>query len=959
MVKALVSVCLCLFLNACGSEQRSELFPYKFQLDDLPNGLRLVTVPTDFPDIVALHVLVNTGSRNEVEPGKSGFAHFFEHMMFRGSENYSSEDQARIFKAVGADRNAYTTDDYTNYHTTFAKEDLETVLELEADRFQKLSYSLEDFRTESQAVLGEYNKNSSDPIQKIFEVVRDTAYQAHPYKHTTMGFLRDIEQMPEQFEYSKEFFKRWYKPEYVTLVVVGDVQRDDVLRLTEKHFGGWERGGYTVEIPQEPPQEGALECHVEWPTPTQPWVVVSFRGPAFSPVDGEMPALDVLGSVGFSESSEIFKKLFVEERKVDTFFNYFIDHKDPYLLMVFARVKDPNDIGYVRDQIISTCESLKETLVSDARLSEVKSNLKYSFASGLDSSAAIADHLAGYVASTRTPATINTLFETYDAVTAESVREMARKYLVTSGRTVCTLTHGEAPDLGDVTVSEVAIEPAEQDAGSTPALAETLDIDADAPDPELAVLMPSSSPLVSFRILFSTGSAADPVGKEGLAYVTSQMVADAATRDRSYDDIIAAFFPMAAGLGVSVDKQMTVFSGTVHRDNLVPFYALAREVLTRPAFDQTDLDRIKSNTVSYIDDGLRRADDEETGKEVLYEEIYAGHPYGHLNVGTISGVESITLDDVKGFYASEYREPFLGLSGGYPDGFAARVASDLTGSFGLAADLVEPDEYAVGIKPISSNRLTIVEKDTRATGIHLGFPIDITRSDPDWVALWMVRSYFGQHRSENSYLYQRLREIRGLNYGDYAYIEYFPNGGAQFHPDPNLGRTSQVFQVWIRPVPPENGPFTFKAMNYELRKLIEEGMSESDFEATRTFLSKFVNILVASQDRQLGYAIDSRFYGTPEFAQYVKDGLTGLTLEDVNRVLRRYLRSDRLQFVVITADAEGFRDAILSDDPTPITYTSPPPDDVLAEDKIIERLKVDLGDVRIVPIDTVFTSRRD
>ena len=958
MVKAFVSVFLFVLLSACGAEQRSELFPYEFQLDDLPNGLRLVTVPTDYPDIVALHVLVNTGSRNEVEPGKSGFAHFFEHMMFRGSENYSSEDQARIFKAVGADRNAYTTDDYTNYHTTFAKEDLETVLELEADRFQRLSYSLEDFRTESQAVLGEYNKNSSDPLTKIFEVVRDTTYQSHPYKHTTMGFLRDIEQMPEQFDYSKEFFQRWYKPEYVTLVVVGDVQREEVLRLTEKHFGGWERGEYTVEIPQESPQQGPLTCHVEWPTPTQPWVVVSFRGPAFSPIDGEMPALDVLGSIGFSESSEIFKKLFVEERKVDTLFSYFIDHKDPYLLMVIARVKDPNDIGYVRDQIISTCERLKNTLVSEERLTEVKSNLKYTFASGLDSSAAIAEHLAGYVASTRTPATINTLFETYDGVTAEGVREMARKDLVTTGRTVCTLTHGDAPDLGEVTVSEVDVEPKERNIGSAPALPDSLDVDADAPNPELAVLMPSNSPLVSFRIVFSSGSATDPNGKEGLAYVTSQMIADAATRERSYDDIIAAFFPMAAGVGVSVDKQMTVFSGTAHRDNLAPFYALAREVLTRPAFDQADLDRIKSNTVSYIDDGLRRADDEETGKEVLYQEIYADHPYGHLNVGSISGVESITLDDVKGLYASEYREPFLGLSGGYPKGFPARVAADLADSFGPAADVAEPDKFQVGISSISSNRLTIVQKDTRATGIHLGFPIDITRADPDWIALWMVRSYFGQHRSENSYLYQRLREIRGLNYGDYAYIEYFPNGGGQFHPDPNLGRTSQIFQIWIRPVPPDNGPFTFKAMNYELRKLVEQGMSEEDFEATRTFLSKFVNILVASQDRQLGYAIDSRFYGTLEFAKYVKDGLAGLSLDDVNRVLWRHLRSDRLQFVVITADAEGFRDAILSEDPTPITYTSPPPDEILAEDKIIERLKVELGDVRIVPIDDVFSGRR-
>jgi len=131
------------------------IFAYNYQVKDLKNGLRIVVIPTDYPDVVALHIPIQTGSRNEIEEGKSGFAHFFEHMMFRGTEKYPADKYQNILKNAGGDQNAYTTDDYTNYHTTFLKADLEQMLEMEADRFQNLKYSEDEFRTEALAVKGE------------------------------------------------------------------------------------------------------------------------------------------------------------------------------------------------------------------------------------------------------------------------------------------------------------------------------------------------------------------------------------------------------------------------------------------------------------------------------------------------------------------------------------------------------------------------------------------------------------------------------------------------------------------------------------------------------------------------------------------------------------------------------------------------------------------------------------
>ena len=189
MKRLITTFSLALILGACGQSsdtpdsdaaaEASKIFDMPYLMRDLDNGLRVIVVPTDYPDIVTIQIPVQTGSRNEVEPGKTGFAHFFEHMMFRGTEKYPVDIYADILKKAGADQNAYTTDDYTNYHITFTKADLEKVIEIEADRFQNLSYSEEAFQTEALAVKGEYLKNFANPISKMFERISDLMYSEH------------------------------------------------------------------------------------------------------------------------------------------------------------------------------------------------------------------------------------------------------------------------------------------------------------------------------------------------------------------------------------------------------------------------------------------------------------------------------------------------------------------------------------------------------------------------------------------------------------------------------------------------------------------------------------------------------------------------------------------------------------------------------------------------------------
>src|SRR5688500_14668570 len=331
---------ICLPVMALAQQKSRKLFPYNYTIDDLPNGLRLITVPTDYPNLVALYIVVQTGSRNEVEAGKTGFAHFFEHMMFRGTPAYPADAYGAIIKNAGADQNAYTDDDLTNYYTTFTSADLEKIIEVEADRFQNLAYSDEQFRTEALAVKGEYLKNYSNPLAKGFERLSDLAYDTHTYQHTTMGYLADIEAMPDQMEYAKTFFDRWYRPEHASVIVVGDVDAKKTVALVEKYWGGWKRGNYSAEVPVERPLAGARYEHLNWEGPTLPYLLNAWRGPAFGTDDRETPALMLLSEIYFGPTSEIYQQLVVRDRLVDQFFASAPNNIDPGLFAIGARLTD-------------------------------------------------------------------------------------------------------------------------------------------------------------------------------------------------------------------------------------------------------------------------------------------------------------------------------------------------------------------------------------------------------------------------------------------------------------------------------------------------------------------------------------------------------------------------------------------------------------------------------------------
>ena len=434
------------FIAPAAAQQQAagDIFPYKVHETTLDNGMQVVVIPYDSPGTVAYYTVVRTGSRDEVEPGHSGFAHFFEHMMFRGTEKYSTEAYNDLLKRMGADSNAYTSDDQTVYHIVGPASELATMMDMESDRFKNLKYTEEGFRTEALAVLGEYNKNVSSPFLPLFEKTRDLAYQSHTYKHTTMGFLADIKAMPGYYDYSLQFFDRFYRPENVTLIVVGDVQPDKTVAMVKQHYGDWKKGYKAPQVQPEPPQKEAKTGSIDWPSPIRPHLMLAYHMPAFTTKSTDSAALGIVGQLLFSDSAPLYQELVVQKQWVDFIGGDADYHRDAYLFSVLSRVKSEELMPKVKETVDRYVAELQSKPVDPQRLERIKSHLRYSFALSLSTPGEVANQAATAVAVAGSVNALNDLFRQYEKVTPADIQRVAREVFRKENETMVTLAHKAA-----------------------------------------------------------------------------------------------------------------------------------------------------------------------------------------------------------------------------------------------------------------------------------------------------------------------------------------------------------------------------------------------------------------------------------------------------------------------------------------------------------------------------------
>lgn len=466
---------------------------------------------------------------------------------------------------------------------------------------------------------------------------------------------------------------------------------------------------------------------------------------------------------------------------------------------------------------------------------------------------------------------------------------------------------------------------------------------------QLVVQARPETPIVSLRLVFHTGSIDDPKGKEGLTALTAKLMAEGGTQKLTSAQLLEALYPMAAELKVTTDKEMTTLAGRVHQDFLPRFLELFTDTLLAPRFEPAEFERLRANALNGVRNGLRSEDDETLGKVGLDALIYAGHPYAHFTGGTVQGLQALTLEDVKAQTARVFTQDRLviGLAGPVDAKLQETVTSRLSALPATGAPRV-----ALPPVPSSAGRTLILQKPALSTAVSMGFVTPLRRGDPDFFPVAFALSNLGEHRQFIGVLFNELREQRGLNYGDYAYAEHFieDRGNGTFNRT-NLVRTQQDVSLWLRPVVPANGVFATRGAVYFLDQLVKQPLPQERFDLVRGFLQGYTRLWEQTDQRRLGYAIDSLYYGTPDFLASYRAALATMTPESVNAAVRRRLQPDQLAFVFVTEDADGLAKALKSGAPSPITYASPKSPELLKQDEAIiqQKLPVNPDAIQVLP----------
>jgi zinc protease len=490
--------------------------------------------------------------------------------------------------------------------------------------------------------------------------------------------------------------------------------------------------------------------------------------------------------------------------------------------------------------------------------------------------------------------------------------------------------------------------------------------------------MPRSN-IVVIKLMFRNGSISDPAGKDGLTELTTELISDGGSHALTKAQIQDKIYPWAASIGSSVDKEVSILTFETPAQYLDSFYVIIRDLVTNPGFRTEDLERIKSNQKNYVDEVIRQSSDEEYSKKALEDFLFRATPYQHMVAGTSKAVAGLTLEDVKQHYSRNYsvNNLTIGLAGNYPSTFVDKIKGDMKQ---VGMSILKAPHSSPGSLPLLSSHtptnpdginVEIVSKDNAlGSAIFMGFPISITRRDDDFAALMVANSWLGEHRKSYSHLYVKIREERSMNYGDYSYIEWYQGGGGNMLPPPGVPRNSNYFSIWIRPVQTAAGlkkqypelsnitvghaHFAIRMALHEMQQMIDKGMSKEDFEATRDFLRSYIKLYIQTPERQLGYLMDSKFYGRKNYIIEMDALLSKLTLEQVNAAIKKYWQTQNMYVTIVTdkSEAEPLAKSLKENSSSPMSYSnslkSSLSEKILTEDKTIENYKLNVKDVKIV-----------
>ena len=883
------------------------VIPYeKYILD---NGLTLIIHEDHSDPLVHVDVTYHVGSARE-ELNKSGFAHFFEHMMFQGSENVADEEHFKIVTEAGGTLNGTTNRDRTNYFETAPSNQLETMLWLEADRmgFFLDAVTQEKFEVQRATVKNEKGQNYDNaPYGQWREINAGALYPyGHPYSWLTIGRLEDLDRV--DVTDLKKFFMRWYGPNNATLTVGGDVTPKEVIAKVEKYFGVIPRGPEVAPLELDAP-ELESDRYVSYVDTNIRFPALLFTYPTVPQYHPDEAALDCLAEILGTGKSSYFYKKFVLTRKAlqASTFHPTSEHAGEFTM--FALPFPGGSLDQFETQIREILAEFEKNGVTDDDITKFKANREQSLINGLASVAGKVSQLAAYETFYGNPNGIKNDLERYMAITKEDVMRVFNQYIKGKPAVIQSVIPDEntapaKPDNYEIPREGDSPYPTTDYSGLSYSRPTGDDFDRSqrpplGPNPAIKVpdfwtttfdngikvigTETNEIPVVALQLTINGGHRMDAYApkKSGLASMTAAMMNEA-TENYTAEEFQEELRKIGSSISIGAGNTSTTMTISTLKKNLERTLELAEEMLKRPAFNQDDFDRLKAQQL----EGIKAAqkDPASIASQVFNRLMYGDeHIMSVPSSGIEETVENITLEDVKEFY-NQYYSPNISELVVVGDISQSEISDDLDFLRNWESKGTELPDLP-DAKPSEETKIYLVDKvDAPQSQIRIGY---VTDMDYDATGEYYKTTLmnFPLGGAFNSRINLNLREDKGWTYGARSFFS------ANDEPGPYIASAG------VKAAATDSSVVEFMK---EIKMYREDGITDEELAFMRSAIGQRDARSYETPRQKAGFLRRIVHYDLDEdFVDQQNEIIATISKEEINELAKKHLQDDKVYIVVV------------------------------------------------------------
>ncbi len=896
----------------------------KYSLD---NGLDVILHKDDSDPIVAVAIMFHVGSNRE-KPGRTGFAHFFEHMLFQNSENVGKGNFFKIIDDMGGDFNGGTWNDGTVYYEVVPKDGLEQILWMESDRMGFMINTVTEavFENEKQIVKNEKRQRvDNQPYGHTGYVIGKALYpEGHPYNWQVIGSLEDLD--AATLEDVKEFYDQWYGPNNATMVVSGDIDFEDAKAMIEKYFGEIPA---KEEVAHPGPQPVTLENTIKLMHEDNFAQLPELRLVFPTVQDGhpDMYALTYLGELlSQGKRAPLYKEIVEEQKLAPSVAAYNSEREIAGEFNIRVRANAGTNLNDVHAAIFKAMQDFETNGIDDRDMQRIKNTQETNFYNGISSLLYKSFQLVQFNEFRGDPGGLTKEIEKILAVTEEDVMRVYEQYIKGKNYVATSFVPRGMTDLAleGSSTAIVVEEPIVAGAEPPPLPEDNEDFEKTPSRIDRSVMPPlgetpivksptiwdvklsnglevygienNELPLVEFSLRIKGGMLMDDPAKVGVANLMTDIMQEG-TANKTPEELEDAIGQLGADISMSTSSEYITINGSCLSRNFEAVLGLMEEMLLEPRWDEKEFDRLKKSTITQIQQSNGQPN--QIASRCFNKLIYGkDNMLSNSTVGTIESVETITIDDLKAFYEANYspKVSSFHIVGAVPKKRALKALQSI--EKGWEAKEVTLPELPEPVALDKSSIYMVDIPDSKQSVVIIGAPA-MKGGDDDYYAATVVNQRLGAGTSGR--LFQQLREEKGYTYGAYSTVTRRINNGAF------------VASSSVRTNVTKESAMLFK----EILENYKDDFSEEDLEKTKSQLIKGRALSYETLYDKMGILENISTYGlSKDYPAKEQKVVTDMTLEKAKEIIDKHLVSNNLIYLVIgdaASQAEGLKEVGVGD----------------------------------------------